>query len=41
MSEKRSWLHWLKILGLFLTATLYGRSVALISRWLAYFSIKR
>jgi len=37
MTEKRKLPHWLKILGLFFAASFYGRSTALIFRWLGYF----
>lgn len=37
MHEKWKRLHWLKILGLLFTTSLYGRSIALIYRGLAWF----
>ncbi|MDH5447178.1 MAG: amidohydrolase [Gammaproteobacteria bacterium] len=37
MGNRRLWQYWLKILGLFLTATYVGRICALIFRTLAYF----
>lgn len=37
MTGKRKLSHWFKLLGFFFTATLFGRGVAIISRWLGYF----
>ena len=37
MADKRKWAYWLKILGLFVTATQLGRLTAIISRGIGYF----